>query len=144
MPANTAPIFTLLGDLSADSGATFPLVMTTAANDFTGISANNLLIHTAGPNGAYIESIRFKARGANVASAVRVFLNNGSTPGTAANNFLWDDVALPATTASIVGQTGPAIILPMRLMLPPTWRIYAGLATTVAGGWAGLVVAGEY
>lgn len=144
MAINTAPIFTRIGDLSADGATTFPLPMTAAANDFTGVSINHVLLHTALVDGSFIESLRFKARGANVASGVRVFLNNGLAPATAANNFFLDDAALPATTTSIVGQTGPVIIMPMRLLMQPGFRIYAGLATAVIGGWGGMAVSGKY
>lgn len=144
MAVNTAPIFTRLGDLSANGAVTFSLPMTLAANDFTGVSANYVLLHTALADGSFIETLRFKARGTNVASAMRVFINNGLTPATAANNFFWDDMVLPATTANATGMTGVQVTMPMRLLMPAGFCVYAGLATAVAGGWGGIAVAGKY
>jgi hypothetical protein len=144
MAANNTPIFSRIGELSNDSLTGLPQSINLAANDFTGVSANYALIHTAGVEGTFVDYLRIKSRGTNVASALRVFINNGSANTTAANNFLWDDIVLPATTASAVAQTGPAIIMPMRLMMQPGFRIYVGLTTAVASGWGVIAVAGEY
>lgn len=100
MAANTSPIYTLTPDTSTNGTTGAGSTMTTAAADYTGISANYVLEHTAGANGSYVERLRFKALGTNVPSVARVFLNNGSTPGTATNNQFYGEVSLPTITAA--------------------------------------------
>lgn len=144
MPANTAPIFAVTPNLATNGTTGMSAAMTTAANDYTGAGANNTLIHTAGANGSYVRKIHFKAIGTNTQSVARIFLNNGSSNGTSTNNVFYDDVQLPATTSSATGQTGPGVDYSMEIAVPAGWRIYVGLATTVAAGWVATVVAGDY
>jgi hypothetical protein len=116
----------------------------TASNDYTGIGANYSLIFTAdATNGSFIQRIRFKAGGTNTASVARIMLNNGSTPGTAANNCFYGEVSLPGTTAIATAATID-IDYPMGFALPPAFRIYFGLGTTVAAGWCATVIGGNY
>lgn len=143
MPANTQPIFSISGDVSSDSGTSFSSALTAAANDYTGAGANNVLVFTAGANGGFVQRLRFKALGTNVATVMRVFLNNGSANTTASNNTFFDEIALPATTASATAGT-PTIDLPINLALPAGFRIFVGLGTAVAAGWNVTPVAGEY
>ncbi len=144
MVANTSPIFTITPNLSTNGSTGMPAAMTTAANDFDGTGANNTLIHTAGSNGSYVRKLHFKAKGSNIQSVARIFLNNGSTPGTGTNNVFYDDVQLPATTSSANAPTGPGIDFTMEIALPPGWRIYVGLGTTVSAGWIAAAVAADY
>lgn len=143
MSANREPIFSLKGDLSNNNGTGMNQLITAAANDYTGIGANNSLIFTAGPDGAFLTRIRAKAGGTNVASVARFFANNGSTPGTATNNVFWGELTLPATTAAANAAT-VELDYPMGFVLPAGWRLYAGLGTAVAAGWVFTVVAGQY
>lgn len=143
MPANTAPIFSIAGDLSSDSSTGMNAALLLAANDYTGIGANNKLVFTAGTNGGFVQRLRFKAIGTNVATVARIFLNNGSTNGTATNNSFFDEVALPATTISATAGT-PTVDLPLNIALPAGWKIYWGLGTAVAAGWTCTAVGGEY
>lgn len=143
MAAGTTPIFSQGGDLSANGTTGQSATMTTATGDYTGVSANHVLVHTAGANGSYIKKLRFKAIGTNTASVARVYHNNGSTNTTASNNLFYDEVTLPATTASNTSAT-VTIDLPMDLALKAGERIYVGVATTVAAGWVCSAVAGQY
>lgn len=143
MPANTQPIFSASGDVSSDSGTSFSAALTAAANDYTGAGANNVLVFTAGANGGFVQRLRFKALGTNVATVMRVFFNNGSANTTASNNTFFDEIALPATTASATAGT-PTIDLPINVALPAGFRIFVGLGTAVAAGWNVTPVAGEY
>lgn len=143
MAGNNDPIFTRTGDLSTDSAAGMSQVITAAAADYTGVSANNRLVFTAGADGGYVSRLRFKASGTNVAAVMRVYLNNGATNTTATNNAFFDEISLPATTASTTAGT-PSIDLPMSFALPAGWRIYVGLGAAVAAGWTVVAVAGEY
>lgn len=143
MAANTAPIYTLTPDVSNNNGTTVGAAMTTATGDYTGVSGNHILEHTAGTNGSRVMKLRFKALGTNIATVARIYLNNGSTNGTASNNTFFGEVSLPATTATNTAGTVD-IDYPMDIALPAGWRIYVGLATTVAAGWTCTVVAGQY
>jgi hypothetical protein len=119
--------------------------ITAAANDYTGAGANNSLVFTADANnGSYVERLRFKATGTNVATVVRVFLNNGSSNGTAANNTFYDEIALPVSTSSATAATAVTIDMQMGFVLPAGFRIYVGLGTTVASGWVVTPIAGRY
>lgn len=72
MAANTAPIFSKLGDVDGSA------VLTTAAADYTGQGANNIIVFAADPtNGGYVQRLRFKALGTNTASVARIYINNG-------------------------------------------------------------------
>jgi hypothetical protein len=144
MPANTKPIYSRVADVSNNAGTGMNQLVTAAANDYTGISANNSLVFTAdATNGGYIQRLRFKAGGTNVATVARIYINNGSTPGTAANNEFYGEISLPATTASAVAAT-VEIDYPMGFAINPGFRIYFGLATAVAAGWICTPVGGRY
>jgi hypothetical protein len=141
--ANTIPIYSAQGDQSVNAGTGMAPTLTTAAADYTGVSANNKLVFTAGANGSYVDRIRFKAIGTNTASVARIYINNGSTATTATNNSFIGEVSLPGTTATNTAATAD-IDYPLRIALPPNWCIYVGLATTVAAGWVPTVLGGRY
>lgn len=144
MAANTAPIYSLKGDVSANDSTTMPTNITTATGDYTGVSANHALVHTAdATSGSYVRKLKFVAAGTNVATVARIYLNNGSTNGTATNNTLYGQISLPATTASNTAATAEHEY-PIELALPAGFRIYVGLGTTVASGWSVTAVAGQY
>lgn len=143
MPQNINPIFVQQGNVSADNGTTTTTAVTTATGDYTGASANHQLIHTAGANGSYVKKLKFVALGTNVATVARIYLNNGSSNTTAGNNQFFGQVSLPATTASNTVATAEPEYA-MELLLDPSWRIYVGVATTVAAGWRVTAVAGDY
>lgn len=144
MAANTAPIYTLLGDVSANSGTTMATTMTTATGDYTGVSGNHVLVFTAdSTNGGYVYKLRFQAIGTNTASVARIYINNGSTNTTASNNSFYGQVSLPGTTATNTAST-VEIDYPLGFALNPGFRIYVGLGTTVAAGWVCTCIGGEY
>lgn len=145
MAANKEPIYSLKPNVTTGGAGTFTFApsMTTAAADYTGVSTNNILVHTAGADGSFVDKIGFKALGTNVGSLVRIYLNNGSTNTTATNNTLIAEVALPSTTASNTVVT-QEIFFPLNLRLDATFKIYVGLATTVAAGWTPVCYSGQY
>ena len=112
--------------------------LTTAAADYTGVSANNALVFTAdATNGSRLVGLHFEAIGTNTQSVARVYVNNGSTNTTAANNSLVGKTTLPNSTAS---NTAPETVGNFTfpggyIDLPPGFRVYVGLGTTVAAGW---------
>ena len=143
MAANTDPRYTLRGDQSTDNANAMPAAITGASGDYDGTGANNALVHTAGASGSYVRSVRFKAKGTNVASVARVYLNNGSTNGTGTNNLFIGEVALPATTATNAGSTAE-VEYPINRALKAGWRVYVGIGTAVAAGWVPNCDAGQY
>lgn len=143
MAANNQPIFTRKGNLTANGGTTMTASLLTATGDFTGVSANHRLVHTAGADGSYVKRIKFNALGTNVATVVRLYLNNGAAQTTATNNQLIGQLSLPATTLNNAGATAePEYQLEM--MVPPGFTLWAGLGTTVAAGWIATTVGGDY
>ena len=138
MPANTSPIFSIAGDAQWSSGAI------TAANTTTDLTSGTIYaIFTGGTNGSYIQRIRFRHLGTNIATVARVWINNGSTTGSAANNTLWDEITLAANTLS---QVAAAINyeLPFGFALPAGYVIYVTLGTAVAAGFKATIIGGDY
>lgn len=144
MAANATPIYSKAGDTSTNGTTGMSQLVTTANNDYIGTNAAATLVFTANAtNGGFIERLRFKAGGTNVITVARIYINNGSTPTTAANNAFFGEVTLTATTASPTLATAD-IDYPMNIALPAGFRIYFQLATAVAAGWACIAIGGQY
>lgn len=74
MAANTSPIYSRQGDIQGGD------VLVTQAADWNGQGINNAVVYTAdATNGGYIQRLRFKAVGNNVATVARIYYNNGSS-----------------------------------------------------------------
>ena len=141
MPANTAPIFSNKGSIQWN-----PAILTAAntAKDGTGTVATVCTGNAAGNNaGNLIQKLVARALGTNVATVLRVFINNGSTNATALNNTLIAELTLPATTLSEVAAQADTV-LPLDLILPAGFKINCTLGTAVAAGYALTVLGGEY
>lgn len=144
MPGNSDAIWSRIGDVSSNGTTGMATDITTATGDYTGASANHILVFTAdATNGGFVQRLRFQAKGTNTASVARIYLNNGSTNTTAANNSFYGQQSLPGTTASNTAAT-TEIDYPMNIALPAGFRIYVGVATTVAAGWVCTPVGGKY
>ena len=59
------------------------------------------------------------------------------------NNYFYGEVSLPGTTAIATAAT-VEVDYPMNIALPPGYRIFANLATTVASGWYVTAIGGRY
>lgn len=140
MAANTAPIFSKAA-LIGLSDAT-PIV---TANTTTDLTAGTIyLLFTAdATEGSYVDKVILQALGTNTASVARLWINNGSTTGTATNNTQFKDQTMAATTVSQVASVGTTEIT-VGFALPAAYRLYLTLGTTVAGGFKSTVVAGKY
>lgn len=138
MAANTSPIFTLVTK-NWFSDADIKTANTTL--DLT--SGTISLLVTAGADGSHLDRLYLQPLGTNTASCGRLWLNNGSTTGTATNNRWFLDFALPATTNSIVASI-PAVIVEMNIVMEAAYRLYMTIGTTVAAGYQGAVVGGNY
>lgn len=136
MAANTAPIFPLTPK------ATWTKL--TAANTLTDGTGTVPVIFTAGADGGRLDKIRCRALGTNVATVVRVFLNNGSTAATATNNSLIAEKFLPATTAANAAEIGPNIDIEINLAIPATYTVMVCIGTAVSAGWQFTALGGNY
>lgn len=146
MPANTTQIFSSKGVIS---WATLSAANT--AKDGTGTTA--LIFAADATNGGRVERIRAVPLGTNVATVLRIFVNNGSDPANAANNILYAQVTLAATTNSeaaalqMVELPNAATVVDgtaFPLVLPPGYRLYAALGTAVSAGYAVCAIGGSY
>jgi hypothetical protein len=140
MAANPNPIFSKAGAVGGIGSTT----LTTLTGDYTGVSANNILIFTSdATNGGFVQRIRLKAIGTNIATVARIYINNGSTSVTATNNVFYGEVSLPGTTAINTAATVD-VDYPMNFALPAGYKLYVGLGATVVAGWVASVIAGAY
>ena len=138
MPANTNPIFTLAPDIQWHSAA---LAAANTAKDGTGTVAAVYAADAA--NGGFVSKLIARPAGTNVATVLRVFINNGSSNATAANNILIAEMTLPATTLSEVAAQ-PAYELPLNFALPAGYKINCAIGTAVAAGHYLSVIGGKY
>lgn len=137
MPGNNAPIFSKIARAAWVNGLTAANI----AKDGTGTVDT---VFTADAiNGSYIQKLNIRPRGTNVASVLRVFLNNGATNVTASNNALIGEIGLPATTISEVGALA-GLELSLNTPIPPGYKINVTLGTAVAGGYAVVAMGGDY
>lgn len=143
MTANTSPIYSLSGDVSNNLTTGMNQLITAAATDYTGVDADTSKVFTAGANGSYVQRLRFKAGGTNVATVARIYLNNGSDHTVATNNVFYGEISLPATTAIATAATVD-IDYPMNFALNAGFQIFVGLATAVSAGWVVTPIAGDY
>jgi hypothetical protein len=142
MAANTAPIYSKNPTNSIGNTT----IGTSIISDYDGTGANNVLVFTGdATNGSFVQRLRFKAKGTNAVSVARIFINNGSTVGTAANNTFYGEVSLPATTASTTAATVD-IDYPLGFGLKAGYRIYVGISagSALASGWICTAIAGDY
>jgi hypothetical protein len=136
--ANNNPIFTKVGDVQWANTIT---VGNAGSNINTGTSYH--VFASDGTAGGYVQRIRFRPIGTNVATVARVWINNGGTTGTTANNVLWDEVSLAASTASATSALANTE-LPLNFALPPSYKLYVTLGTGVASGYDVTVIGGKY
>lgn len=147
MAQNTSPIFPLTPVNTWVSG-------TAATAGTPGLTANTTTDLTAGTNygpiftgkavdGSRLDFIKLRALGTNVATVIRIWINNGSATGTAANNTLYLERTLASTTASQTSEQ-PDILLPLGISIPAGYRIYATFGTAVAAGFHLTAIAGDY
>jgi len=127
--------------MAANTSAIFPLVpvmswatLTTAntAKDGTGTVAT---VYTAGTEGSRVDRIKVRALGTNVQTVLRIFINNGLTNATPANNSLYMERTIPATTLSETTELMD-VIVPLDIALPAGYKINCTIGTTVAAGLA--------
>jgi hypothetical protein len=137
MPANTSPIFSLT---PKTSWGTTAITTANTAKDGTGTV---LGIYTAGSNGSFVQRVRFRPSGTAVQTVARLFINNGSTNATAANNILFDEITLSAITLSETAAQ-PSFEIPLNFALPAGYILNITIGTSVAAGWYVSAIGGDY
>ncbi len=138
MAINTAPIFSKRGDVQWHDPA--PLTAANTAKDGTGTVAT---VFTAGADGAYVQKLVARSYGTNVATVLRLFINNGGSNAVAANNSLINEMTLPATTLS-ESAAQPPYELPLNFALPAGYKLLCTIGTTVAAGYEMTIFGGSY
>lgn len=138
MAANTSPI----SPIAPNPGFAAAAVLTAnTALDGTGTIQN---FFTAGANGARVLRVRVVARGTNVATVMRIFLNNGSTNTSAANNSLIAEQTIALNTISQVAQSIFYDVF-LNVVLKPGYTLFYTIGTAVAAGFSVTAVdAGDY
>lgn len=133
--ANTAPIFPLTPVLVWAT-----LTAANTAPDGTGVVST---LVTGGASGTRVDKLRVRPLGENVATVLRVFVNNGGDNATAANNALIAELDCPATnasnSASSIGQE-----LALDVVLPADYRLCVTICTAVASGLTVTAEGGDY
>jgi hypothetical protein len=138
MAANTAPIFSGVGDVQ------WTTVQTAANTTFDGTAGTPAIAFSASVSGGFVQRIRFRASGSATATVARIFLNNGQSTGSASNNILFDEITLAATTA-VQNAATATYELPCNFALPAGYRIVATIGTASPnGGWYVSSIGGSY
>jgi hypothetical protein len=139
MPGNVQPIYTRVPDVQ------WGTVAITAANTTKDLTTGTsyLVFSADTTNGGFVQRIRFRPLGTNVVTVGRVWINNGLTTGTAANNTLWDEITLNASTVSEVSSLATQE-LPLNIGLPPGYTLYVTIGTGVSAGFDVTVIGGKY
>lgn len=139
MAGNSTPIYSKVADWQWVTGVT-------AANttkDLTGGGTSYLVFTADATNGGYLKKLRIRHLGTNVATVMRVFINNGSDIATASNNNLYDEIGIAANTLNEASASS-VYEVPINEALAPGHKIYLTLGTAVAAGFAVTAVAGKY
>jgi hypothetical protein len=140
MPGNVQPIFARVGKIGIAQTAT-----AVTGADLT----NAALIFTAdSTNGSIVSEVRVKylPGTSTVATAFRVWVNNGSAINTTTNNTLVAEITIPIITTSQVAAT-PDYVIPMSrggIILPPSYRMYASIGTYSTGTFMISAYGGDY
>jgi len=144
MAINTTPVYSKSGQIS------WGTVLTTANTAVDG-TGTVVTLFTAGADGARVERIRSRALGTNVATVLRIFINNGGSTAVAANNALYAEMTIAATTISQVSALLTTNEFPNTLdttafpiVLPAGYKITATIGTSVAAGLMVTAIGSSY
>jgi hypothetical protein len=141
MAANVQPIFPAVPNISWGT--------ISAANTAKDGSGTVVTVFTAGTNGARVDSLKVRPLGTNVATVLRIFVNNGGVNSTPANNTLFHEVTVPAATLSEVAALTDIFVLfdgvsLPQLVLEANHKLNITIGTAVAAGLQVTAVGGDY
>jgi hypothetical protein len=129
MPGNISPIFARVGKIGQANMA--------AAVTGADLTSASLIFTADATNGSVVNEVRVKyiPGTSTVATAFRVFINNGSSLSTTTNNSLFAEITIGAITTSQTAATVDYVIAMPRggLVLPPGYRMYATIGTYSTG-----------
>lgn len=94
-------------------------------------------------NGSRVDILRIRPLGTNIATVLRVFVNNGAVNTTATNNSLWTELSIPATTLTEIAAN-TEMTIPMDMSLKPGYKINVTLGTAIAAGVQVTAIGGDY
>ncbi len=145
MPANTSPIYSIVGATDSVAANNTGLIVGPTANTAQDGTGTLYKAFTAGANGSYIQKIRFRPVGSPAATVCRVFIST-STTTNATNTWLYDEITLPAVTVS---QTAASSVfeLPLNFALDPNYLLYVTFGTSTGSsgtGYSVVTIAGDY
>jgi len=145
MPANTSPIYSIVGATDSVASNESGLVVGPTANTSQTGSGTLYKAFTAGANGSYVQKMRFRPVGSPAATVCRVFISTSTSTSTTVT-WLYDEITLPAVTVS---QTAASSVfeLPLNFALDPNYLLYVtfGTSTGSAGtGYSIVTIAGDY
>jgi hypothetical protein len=145
MAANTAPIYSIAGDVNSVAALNSGLVVGPTANTALDGTGTLYKAFTAGANGSYVQKIRFRPVGSPAATVCRVFISS-STTTSATNTWLYDEITLPAVTLT---QTASSSIfeLPLNFALNASYLLYVTFGTSTGStgtGYSVVTIAGDY
>ena len=145
MAANTAPIYSIAGDVNSVAALNSGLVVGPTANTALDGTGTLYKAFTAGTNGSYVQKIRFRPVGSPAATVCRVFISS-STSTSATATWLYDEITLPAVTLS---QTAASSVfeLPLNFALNASYLLYVTFGTSTGStgtGYSVVTIAGDY
>lgn len=163
MPVNNKPIFSGLPAIRW-YGGTVGLNANTSSSVLSGTLGTDIyrIFEADKTYGSYVQKIRFKPIGGtsqatnNIASLARIWISDGygvvNTGDGYSHHCLYDEVAMPATTATAVASL-TTVEVPLNISLPPLpplstntlgYTIYVTIQSAVAAGYHVCVVGGDY
>ena len=147
MAQNTNPIFPLTPVNTWVSGAAAtagtPGLTANTTKDLSSGTIYGPIFTGKAVDGSRLDFIKVRTLGTNVATVIRIWINNGYPTTTATNNALYLERTLLATSVSETAEN-PDIILPLSISLPAGYCIYATFGTAVAAGFHLTAVGGDY
>ena len=145
MAANTAPIYSIAGDVNSVAALNSGLVVGPTANTAQDGSGTLYKAFTAGANGSFVQKMRFRSVVSPAATVCRVFISSSSTT-SATVTWLYDEIKLPAVTVS-QNSASSVFELPMNFALPANYLLYVTFGTSTGStgtGYSIVTIAGDY
>lgn len=137
MAANTVPIFV------KNIKNWFALSGTSANTVLDGTGTVVTLMTGDANNGSQINKLRVVHLGTNIATVLRIFLNNGSTNAVAANNCLVKEITIAANTLD-QDTASVAYEIPLNMAIQPNYKLNLTIGTAIAAGLAIEAEGGDY
>jgi hypothetical protein len=139
MPAGTNPIYVSKPAAYWSNN----IIIANTTKDLSSGTINNPVFRANSTNGSFLDHIRARASGTNVATVARFFLNNGGATTGAANNAMFTEITLSPTTVS-ERSSQPDVIVPVKMALQAGYNVHVTLGTAVAAGWQFSAFGGDY